>query len=98
MSEANYFSPRSKKNMKIYKVIEIPLKEYRQQLNFQSYNYSDGARVKLAELYNLVEQNLKSAQEYADKEFNREEKDMIPCDLWDILFEVAMGEEYLTKL
>ncbi len=77
--------------MKLYKQIEIPLDQYRAQLSDINYNYTDKEKAKLTILYNLFEQGQFKECINFSMEWNREDREMIAQDIWDILMDVSMG-------
>lgn len=83
--------------MKIYKEIEIDLYRYVKQLKNPAYNYTEQDKFKLNILYSDFADGLfESAYKYADT-WTSEERELIPCEIWDILYDVSMGIKYKVE-
>lgn len=77
--------------MKLYKQIEIPLEQYRAQLTDATYNYSNHEKSKLKVLYDLFEQGkFRDCVDFSAI-WSRSDRELIPQDIWDVLFDVSMG-------
>ena len=84
--------------MKIHKEINIPLEKYRADLSNPKRGYSENDVKKLSCLYDMFENgSLNAAIEFC-RDWPREDKEMIPCDIFDILFDISMGREYKFEL
>lgn len=80
--------------MKIYKEIDIDLDLFVRNLNNKKYNYTDSEKLKLSILYSdFADGRFEEAVKYV-KTWKNEEKELIPCEIWDVLFNVSMGGKY----
>lgn len=80
--------------MKLYKEVNIDLDKYRSRIKDKNCGYSKREKEKLTALYCQIESgDFRGAYEYAAA-WTRSQRELIPCDIWDILLNVCMGIEY----
>jgi hypothetical protein len=83
--------------MKIYKEIKIDLSKHISEVRDPEMDYTESERAKLNILYtNIEEGEFESAYKYAAG-WSREECELIPQDIWDVLVDVSMGGKYKTE-
>lgn len=80
--------------MKIYREINIDLERYRKDISDKKIDYTRKEEERLICLYWRIESGeFKEAYEYVAT-WSREERELIPCEIWDVLMNVCMGIEY----
>lgn len=80
--------------MKIYKEIEVPLDKYRENLINPAFKYTKGEIKKLSCLYDMFEGGSWDAAIELTRKWSNEEQELIPCEIYDILFDISMGAQY----
>jgi len=80
--------------MKIYKEIDINLDLYRANFNKPIFRYSEEEIKKLSCLYDMFQNgSFNAAIEFTHK-WSYEERQLIPCEIYDILFDIEMGARF----
>jgi hypothetical protein len=80
--------------MRLYKLIDVDVTKYLEKLHDSQCEYTDDERFKLNQLYtNFSLGYFHEAIEFS-RNWSREEREMIPQEIWDILYDVAMGGIY----
>jgi len=84
--------------MKIYKEIDINLDLYRANFNKPIFGYSEEEIEKLSCLYDMFQNGSFNAAIEFTRKWSNEEQELIPCEIYDILFDIGMGAQYKFKL
>lgn len=79
--------------MTIKKSIEIPLDEYYFRLADPKFSYTNEESRKLERLYNLFQEGKFKECVTLTESWSSFDREMIPCDIWDILLDVSMGQD-----
>ena len=83
--------------MKIYKEIEIDLNKWANKIHDPKMNYTEIEQEKLAFLYaDFRRGRFDVAMKYVDG-WTHEERELIPCEIWDVLLDVNVGVKYKVE-
>lgn len=83
--------------MKIYKEIKIDLNKWINKIRDPEMDYTDAERAALNILYAAFEEGrFEEAMKYAQS-WNNDEKELIPCEIWDVLFDINIGANYYVR-
>jgi hypothetical protein len=83
--------------MKIYKEIKVDLSKHINKIRDPEMDYTESERAKLNILYCDIEEGLFGAASKYAQTWTREERELIPQEIWNILVDVSMGVEYKTE-